>query len=428
MVRLARQLQDQLPALPSQAVAITSWGRPGQRDDRDELVREYFQWCESQGSPGDCLRLLRGGLYLSEEAKVQLAFALASAGVWEGTADVIGEVINPVQLQIALVSSICVTMGLLAIPEPISKAIVLTLTVTMVAYLGWDTLSGLIEGWKRLDAEAKRARTFGELREAGRRFGRVMGEKVTRLLLMAATAALGSAGGKAIGNMNLPGYTQAARAAATENGIVLSAVSQVRTAKVTGQVLTVSMAPGALYMANQGASKSSGAVSAGSKHRLTSIESWRKPRFTEDGRIIPYGQSRQPLEPIPNLGKNRAGQTVSNGKATIRFDKDGFPEFNAQFETLIEHAHIGSRKHPAHFRAANDKLFRAIQEEPGLARRLGLAEAEVNALQSSNVAPPGYRWHHHQDVGRMQLVAQEEHRLAIPHTGGMAIWGGGYPR
>ncbi|HZH79629.1 MAG TPA: HNH endonuclease [Archangium sp.] len=31
------------------------------------------------------------------------------------------------------------------------------------------------------------------------------------------------------------------------------------------------------------------------------------------------------------------------------------------------------------------------------------------------------------DRGRMQLVKFEEHRLATPHTGGMAIWGGGYP-
>ncbi|HEX5750187.1 MAG TPA: HNH endonuclease [Archangium sp.] len=28
----------------------------------------------------------------------------------------------------------------------------------------------------------------------------------------------------------------------------------------------------------------------------------------------------------------------------------------------------------------------------------------------------------------MQLVRREEHRLANPHTGGMAIWGGGHPR
>jgi hypothetical protein len=39
--------------------------------------------------------------------------------------------------------------------------------------------------------------------------------------------------------------------------------------------------------------------------------------------------------------------------------------------------------------------------------------------------PNGYSWHHHQDVGKMQLVDIDEHQLAASHTGGMAIWGGG---
>ncbi|WP_084609863.1 HNH endonuclease [Archangium violaceum] len=32
----------------------------------------------------------------------------------------------------------------------------------------------------------------------------------------------------------------------------------------------------------------------------------------------------------------------------------------------------------------------------------------------------------HQDVGRMQLITRSAHGLAIPHTRGMSIWGGGY--
>lgn len=83
------------------------------------------------------------------------------------------------------------------------------------------------------------------------------------------------------------------------------------------------------------------------KHLLSSIEPWRKPRLTDDKRIHPYSQTRQPASPIPNLGLSRAGTSISDGK--------------------------------------------------------------------------------HTNVGRMQLVKFEEHRLATPHTGGMAIWGGGYP-
>lgn len=37
--------------------------------------------------------------------------------------------------------------------------------------------------------------------------------------------------------------------------------------------------------------------------------------------------------------------------------------------------------------------------------------------------PEGYTWHHHQQVGQMQLVDYDEHR-SNSHLGGWAIWGG----
>ncbi len=150
------------------------------------------------------------------------------------------------------------------------------------------------------------------------------------------------------------------------------------------------------------------------------------PKLLADGRIVPYSGTRHPPQPIPNLGRNRSGQAFTNGKHTVRFDKDGFPEFETQFETLLSDSHIGSGKKELHFRAANQNLFSALKETPSLARKLGLSPAEVEALARSAEPPPGYTWHHHQDVGRMQLVPFEAHRLATPHTGGMAIWGGGH--
>ena len=133
MKQLARQLRDTLPPRAASQLAIISWGSSGQPDERAELVREYFLWCQQRGTPGDCLALLKDGLYLTEEAKQSLAFALATRGVWDGTAAVIDEVLDPVQLQIALVSTITLTLALLAIPEPVSKVLVLVLTASMVA-------------------------------------------------------------------------------------------------------------------------------------------------------------------------------------------------------------------------------------------------------------------------------------------------------
>jgi hypothetical protein len=437
MAQLAARLRNALPTRAPTQVAIISWGSPGQPDDRAELVREYYQWCEQRGTPGDCLGLLQDGPVLTDEDKQTLAFALATRGVWDGTAAVIDEMLDPVQLQIALVSTITMTLALLAIPEPISKVVVIVLTASLVGYVGWDTLVGLIGGWQRLTSECKQARTFSELRAAGERYGLVMGEKVTRLLILAATAALASGGSKSISG-GLPGLSQASRMATAE-GLSFEVLGAVRSVQVTGRILTVSMESNALLMSNQGMSgdggsqpprpSSAAAAASSSKHRLTSIESWRKPRLTEDGWILPFKNTRKPADPIPNLGKNRAGQTITRGKTTIRFDKDGFPEFEPRFETLIDDIHIGTGKPHAHFKAANKALARALEKDPDLAKLLGLSSEEASALAASDMAPARYKWHHHhQDVGRMQLITDAEHQAAIPHTGGMAIWGGGYPK
>lgn len=62
---------------------------------------------------------------------------------------------------------------------------------------------------------------------------------------------------------------------------------------------------------------------------------------------------------------------------------------------------------------------------PNLAKNLGLNRETIEELSTSMAPPAGYSWHHHQDVGRMQLIPLGKHKLAAPHTGGMAIWGGG---
>jgi len=436
MMQLATRLRHTLPPRAPTQVAVLSWGNPERPDEQAELVREYYQWCEQRGTPGDCHGLLQDGPLLTDADKRALAFALATRGVWSGTAAVIGEVLDPVQLQIALVSTITMTMALLAIPEPISKVVVIVLTASLVGYVGWDTLVGLIEGWRRLEQECQQARTFAEVRAAGERYGQVMGEKVTRLLILAATAALSSGGNKFISG-GLPGLSQASRLATTE-GLSFEVLGFVRSMTVTGRILTVSLESNALLMANQGMSSgsdnqpprssSSAPAASGSKHRLISVESWRKPRLTGDGRIQPFKNTRTPVDPIVNLGRNRAGQTITRGTTRVRFDKNGFPEFEPTFETLIDDAHIGSGKHLSHFKAANEKLLSAIERDPGLAKQLGLGPEDIQALATSHQPPPGFRWHHHQDVGRMQLITEAEHRAAIPHTGGMAIWGGGYPK
>ncbi len=84
-----------------------------------------------------------------------------------------------------------------------------------------------------------------------------------------------------------------------------------------------------------------------------------------------------------------------HGKSGVPFDDDGFPDFS---EWAIDDIVITPTGNPA---------------------------SDIAAANRISPAPPGYTWHHHQDYGRMQLVPSGLHQLT-GHTGGAAIWGGGW--
>jgi len=369
-------------------------------------------------------------LFLDEDERTDMALMLAFESLWPGVEAVVKTSVDPAQLRIAVFTSLSLYLGLLLLPEPTSKLVAVSMTGVLLAYLGAETLFNLVEGYRQLKADAHRARSFGELRAAGERYGRIMGERVGQVLIMAATAAVGWGSHLTMKGPGLPGFGRAAQLLKTETGLNLSkVVSEVSSVMVAQTSITVALAPTASYMASQGMAGGLGSrpmTEQPSINRLAQVEEWRKPKFTESGHVLPYKGTRNPPDPIFNLGRNRAGKTLTNGKDIIRFDKNGFAEFETHFETLIEESHIGSGRPDLHFRAANKRLYDAIQADSGLARQLGLSTKEVGALATSRKPPPGYTWHHHQDVGRMQLITDNAHDLAKPHTGGMAIWGGGY--
>ncbi|HYO52610.1 HNH endonuclease [Archangium sp.] len=434
MARLVADLR--LPSPPHQPLALLSCGQPGQQDEGAALTHNYHRWCERRGTPGDCLSLLGDTLYLGPEARRTLALSISLGSVWEGSVGVWAGMVDPVALQSMVMSAMAGYLVMLAFPNPVTQAAAVSFGCFMVAWLGLDTVWSLLAGFRQLELETQQARTFAEVREAGERFGRVMGAQVGRLLVMLATAALGSTTNLMMKGPGLPGYTQAAVTARTQVRLNLSEVGQVRQMLVGQGSFALTLAPGALAMASQGMSggdntsapSQTAQNNAPSKYRLKEkdIASWRKPRFTEDGKILPYKSTRNPSNPITNLGRNRAGQTITDGRNTIRFDKDGFAEFETKFETILDDIHIGSGRPELHMKAANRRLFDALRSDPGLAKGLGLSRTNIDQLLTLDRAPRGYIWHHHQDVCRMQLVQAEAHILSSPHTGGMAIWGGGY--
>jgi hypothetical protein len=126
------------------------------------------------------------------------------------------------------------------------------------------------------------------------------------------------------------------------------------------------------------------------------------------------------------------GHDADTTRDGVTRDANGFVVLDSRFDTVIDDSHLGSgnaQGRGGHFEAANQNLANALRADPGLADRMGLSQAAADHVlrDPAPTSPPdGYTWHHHQDQGRMQLVPTSEHEAAVPHTGGMSIWGGGY--
>ncbi|RKI29096.1 hypothetical protein D7X55_42750, partial [Corallococcus sp. AB049A] len=112
--------------------------------------------------------------------------------VWEETAEALEGMVDPEATVSLLVMTGAVYFSLWLVPEPLlSKGVAATLTVALIAYLGWDTVWSLIQGWRVLAAEVRDADTFDGIRSAGEKYGEVMGKQAARAFVMLAMAALG---------------------------------------------------------------------------------------------------------------------------------------------------------------------------------------------------------------------------------------------
>jgi hypothetical protein len=228
-----------------------------------ELTRAYLRWCGRASRPGDCLGLLEERPVVSGDGRYALAMALAQGAVLEEMREAFKDMANPEAVMSAVLWTLTTYCILISVPEPFSKGIAAVMTVSLIAYVGLDTFWGLIAGFKHLVDEADRATTFDELREAGERYGKVMGRNAARAFVMLATAAIGStSAGLAAKVPTLPGAMQAAAQAEAQMGIRLAAVGEVRVVAVSASGITLSLAPGAVAAMAQGTSAGGSAARA----------------------------------------------------------------------------------------------------------------------------------------------------------------------
>lgn len=236
-----------------------------------ELTRAYLRWCERTGRTGDCLRLLVESPVVNGDGRFALALALAKGAVLDEMLEAFKDMADPHAMVAAVLWTWTTYVVLLSIPDvTVSKGLAAAMTATLISYVGVDTFWGLVVGFKRLMDEADRAATFNELREAGERYGKVMGRNAARAFAMLATVALGNtATGLAAKVPTLPGAMQAAAQAETQLGLSLAAVGEVETVVVSAATVTITLAPNAVAMSaggGQGNAHASGELTRGASN------------------------------------------------------------------------------------------------------------------------------------------------------------------
>jgi len=200
---------------------------------RTPLARSYGSFCEWQGTPGDCLELFKDGPGLDGEDKRDLALALSVSTALEARDAELRGMFSTTQLWATLSITLIGYMALVSAPEPVSKGVAAALALLMWGYLGWE-LFDLVRAYFELWEEAAEASTFAELREAGERFGKVIGPNSLRILLLLGTAAVGETAALVSKAPKLPGFAKAAGALESQAGIrdVLMAVQEADKVKV----------------------------------------------------------------------------------------------------------------------------------------------------------------------------------------------------
>ncbi|MCY8807466.1 T7SS effector LXG polymorphic toxin [Bacillus atrophaeus] len=104
----------------------------------------------------------------------------------------------------------------------------------------------------------------------------------------------------------------------------------------------------------------------------------------------------------------------------VPYDKDGFPIFESKHTLTLDKADF-KKSRDQHFDKLNKQLYKQIEEDPSLIKKLDLNEDDLLDLRDG-ITPEKYTWHHHQTPGKMELVDRVIH-AKTGHTGGYKIWG-----
>ncbi len=324
-----------------------------------ELTRAYLRWCERTGRPGDCLRLLVEGPTVNRDGRFVLALALAQGAVLEELLAAFKDMADPQAMLSAALWTGTLYLILWSVPEPFSKGLAAVMTASLIAYVGVDTFWGLITGFQRLMDEADRATTFDGLRDAGERYGKVMGRQAARAFALLATVAMGNtAAGFASRVPALPGSAQASMQAGAQAGLALSAVGEVEAVAVTGGALTLALAPGAVAMVGTPVD------SAGHLHHIATDKWWDS---TDHG---------GPWSPRFQEIFDRAGMSLSDPANIVRVQGHQGPHPKEYHQRIFDRLN-GATKRCRTMNQCREALTAELQR---LARQIATEGTELNKL------------------------------------------------
>jgi hypothetical protein len=219
-----------------------------------ETAERYRVWCQRvHNFYGDCLGgALVGGRYLDMHGRYVWALALSKSPVLDEMQMALGEMVE----FRALMSAALFTFGymlLIMALNPVAPALVAVVGLGMILYVGYDTIRNLVTGWLELMDAVKVATTFEQIRDAGERFGKIIGRESARAFAMLLMAAIGRTAHEFAARVpTLPGSAQVAMQAEGQAGIRLPALGAVEEIALTAEGVSVTMPANAVAMAARG--------------------------------------------------------------------------------------------------------------------------------------------------------------------------------
>ncbi len=219
-----------------------------------ETAESYRLWCQRvHHFYGDCLGgALVEGRYLDMHGRYIWALALSKSPVIDEMEEALGEMVEVR----ALINTVLWTLGsmlLIMALNPVAPALVAVVGVGLILYVGVDTLHNLVKGWLQLMEEVKVAATFEQIRDAGERFGKILGREAARAFAMLLMAAIGSTAKLFAEKMpRLPGSARVAMQAEGKAKFSLPALEKVEEIALTAEGVSVTVAATAMTMGASG--------------------------------------------------------------------------------------------------------------------------------------------------------------------------------